>query len=295
MGKAQSYLSQADLSKPQTRIFWLPYRIVFTLLGSLGYTALLHITIASALTQPSATNTEAGKAATEVLMRPTLKSGSRGAEVTELQATLKLLGYYSSTVDGVYGQSTVAAVSQFQQAAGLGADGITGPATWNRLFPAVETPSTPPTPTTSGSVQAPAVATAASPSIANSSAASFPVPAGSSPAPSSVKPVTNSRPAVKPAPSSVTPKPGKTTTTPSPATAATSPNAPVVLPTLRRGMRGSAVVALQERLRSLGVFKGAADGVFGAETLTAVKAAQRSFRLEQDGVVGAGTWSALLR
>ncbi|MBC7972312.1 MAG: peptidoglycan-binding protein [Verrucomicrobia bacterium] len=60
-------------------------------------------------------------------------------------------------------------------------------------------------------------------------------------------------------------------------------------------MKGSAVVALQERLRSLGVFKGAADGVFGAETLTAVKAAQRSFRLEQDGVVGAGTWSALLR
>lgn len=294
MGKTQAYLSQADLSKPQTLIFWLPYRTVLTLLGSLGYTALLHVTTASALTQTNATNTEAGKGTTEVLIRPTLKSGSRGSEVTELQATLKLLGYYSGTVDGVYGQSTVAAVSQFQQAAGLGTDGITGPATWNRLFPAVETPSTPPTPAASGTVQAPAVTTAASPSIANSSAASFPVPAGASPAPSSVKPVTNPRPAVKPAPSSVTPKPAKTTTTP-PATAATSTNAPVVLPTLRQGMRGSAVVALQERLRSLGVFKGAADGVFGAETLTAVKAAQRSFRLEQDGVVGAGTWSALLR
>ncbi|MBW4690652.1 MAG: peptidoglycan-binding protein [Lyngbya sp. HA4199-MV5] len=60
-------------------------------------------------------------------------------------------------------------------------------------------------------------------------------------------------------------------------------------------MKGPAVIALQERLRSLGVFKGAADGVFGAETLAAVKAAQRKLRLEPDGVVGGGTWSALLR
>ena len=59
-------------------------------------------------------------------------------------------------------------------------------------------------------------------------------------------------------------------------------------------MKGSAVQSLQERLRSLGIFKGAVDGVFGAETLTAVMSAQRRFKLEPDGVVGAGTWSALL-
>lgn len=286
---------QASSSKSQTLNVRLLRRAVLSLLGmSLSYAAFVHVTAASALSQTSATSPDAGTAA-EVLMRPTLKPGSRGAEVTELQATLKLLGYYGGTVDGVYGQSTVSAVSQFQQAAGLGADGITGPATWNRLFPAVETPSTPATPTANGAAQAPAATNTASPSIANSSASSFPVPAGASPAPSSARPTANPRPAVKPAPSTVTPKPNKATTTPSPATATPSTNAPVVLPTLRQGMRGSAVVALQERLRSLGVFKGAADGVFGAETLTAVKAAQRSFKLEQDGIVGAGTWSALLR
>jgi peptidoglycan hydrolase-like protein with peptidoglycan-binding domain len=60
-------------------------------------------------------------------------------------------------------------------------------------------------------------------------------------------------------------------------------------------MKGSAVNALQERLRSLGVFRGAIDGVFGQETQTAVKAAQRKFNLDSDGIVGPATWSALLR
>jgi peptidoglycan hydrolase-like protein with peptidoglycan-binding domain len=60
-------------------------------------------------------------------------------------------------------------------------------------------------------------------------------------------------------------------------------------------MQGSAVTQLQERLRTLGFLKGAADGVFGAETLLAVKAAQTRFQLEPDGVVGAATWRALLR
>jgi N-acetylmuramoyl-L-alanine amidase len=48
-------------------------------------------------------------------------------------------------------------------------------------------------------------------------------------------------------------------------------------------------------LRALGFLKGAADGVFGAETDAAVKAAQRNFSLEADGIVGASTWSAILK
>jgi peptidoglycan hydrolase-like protein with peptidoglycan-binding domain len=69
------------------------------------------------------------------IVRPVLRSGSRGAEVTELQATLKLLGFYNNAVDGVYGKATIAAVTDFQQAAGLTSDGVVGTATWNRLFP----------------------------------------------------------------------------------------------------------------------------------------------------------------
>lgn len=60
-------------------------------------------------------------------------------------------------------------------------------------------------------------------------------------------------------------------------------------------MRGSAVSRLQERLRTLGFYNGAIDGVFGAETQTAVQAAQQKFNLEPDGVVGPATWTALLQ
>ncbi|MEG4503635.1 peptidoglycan-binding protein [Microcoleus sp. F6_B4] len=68
--------------------------------------------------------------------RPTLKLGSRGSEVIELQAALKLLGFYADTVDGIFSQSTARAVSQFQEAAGLPPDATVGQDTWNRLFPA---------------------------------------------------------------------------------------------------------------------------------------------------------------
>jgi len=78
-------------------------------------------------------------AQTGAIVRPALKLGSRGEAVIELQAALKLLGFYADTVDGIFSQSTATAVSQFQEAAGLAADGIVGQDTWNRLFP--QTPS----------------------------------------------------------------------------------------------------------------------------------------------------------
>lgn len=69
--------------------------------------------------------------------RPVLQMGSRGKDVSELQATLKLLGYYQGAVDGIYSEATAKAVSEFQTFAGLTADGITDSTTWNRLFPPV--------------------------------------------------------------------------------------------------------------------------------------------------------------
>jgi len=271
-------------------IDWLVQQAALSLLGlSCLSVALVPLMPATALSQTTGAVIETGRTTPEALLRPTLKPGSRGSEVTELQATLKLLGYYGGTVDGVYGQSTGAAVAQFQQAAGLNADGVAGPATWNRLFPASAE--------TAGAA-APVPAVNSPSSLPSSGSASFPTPSGVNPAPSSVTPAAKPQPAVKPA-SGTTPKPNKPATETRPAATNTSPNAStpesVALPVLRQGMKGSAVVALQERLRSLGVFKGAADGVFGAETLAAVKAAQRRFKLDPDGVVGGGTWSALLR
>ena len=67
-----------------------------------------------------------------------LAAGSTDESISYLQATLKLLGFYSGNVDGAYSQSTQEAVARFQTAAGIAADGIVGPSTWNKLFPAPE-------------------------------------------------------------------------------------------------------------------------------------------------------------
>ncbi len=69
---------------------------------------------------------------------PLLSIGSTGEAVSQLQATLKLLGFYQDGVDGTYSQSTLEAVAQFQVAAGISADGITGPSTWQKLLPEPE-------------------------------------------------------------------------------------------------------------------------------------------------------------
>lgn len=57
------------------------------------------------------------------------KYGSSGSEVTQIQTKLKRWGYYSGSIDGIYGSKTVSAVRLFQSKNGLKVDGIAGPAT----------------------------------------------------------------------------------------------------------------------------------------------------------------------
>ena len=59
----------------------------------------------------------------------TLKKGSRGSEVKQLQT---LLVYVAA--DGIFGEKTEAAVIAFQTAHNLTADGIVGPNTWRVLL-----------------------------------------------------------------------------------------------------------------------------------------------------------------
>jgi len=59
----------------------------------------------------------------------TLKPGDTGAQVRALQRVLTELGYSTGKIDGSYGPATKTAVSKFQQAHQLTADGIVGPAT----------------------------------------------------------------------------------------------------------------------------------------------------------------------
>ncbi|PSN17081.1 peptidase, partial [filamentous cyanobacterium CCP5] len=64
-------------------------------------------------------------------------------------------------------------------------------------------------------------------------------------------------------------------------------------PLLRLGAEGEAVSRLQRQLQALGFYQGSIDGIFGPRTEQAVKAAQESYELTPDGIVGPATWRAL--
>ena len=66
---------------------------------------------------------------------PTLRSGSRGVFVRYLQQKLLAKLYPVGTIDGIFGNATLAAVRAFQEENGLAVDGVVGPLTWARLTP----------------------------------------------------------------------------------------------------------------------------------------------------------------
>ena len=63
---------------------------------------------------------------------------------------------------------------------------------------------------------------------------------------------------------------------------------------LKRGSRNSAVLFLQKLLLSFLYPITSLDGIFGAETESAVRAFQNENNLDVDGIVGRNTWNALL-
>ncbi|SDF38264.1 zinc D-Ala-D-Ala carboxypeptidase [Lentzea fradiae] len=75
----------------------------------------------------------------------TLSQGASGEDVRQLQ--IRVAGYpgYGAVlgIDGSFGPATKAAVTRFQQAYGLGADGIAGPATFSKLYALQDNDCTP--------------------------------------------------------------------------------------------------------------------------------------------------------
>jgi peptidoglycan hydrolase-like protein with peptidoglycan-binding domain len=67
------------------------------------------------------------------MAEPTLKRGSEGQDVKDLQEALIELDFKPGEVDGAFGVFTESAVKAFQKWAQLEADGIVGPATWEAL------------------------------------------------------------------------------------------------------------------------------------------------------------------
>jgi len=68
----------------------------------------------------------------------TLRVGSKGAKVKELQKNLTKLGYKTKGTDGIFGKNTQSAVLAFQKAYGLKADGIVGSQTQNAITKALD-------------------------------------------------------------------------------------------------------------------------------------------------------------
>ncbi len=67
------------------------------------------------------------------MAEPTLKRGSEGQEVRDLQEALVALDFKPGKLDGVFGVFTESAVKSFQKWAQITADGIVGPETREKL------------------------------------------------------------------------------------------------------------------------------------------------------------------
>ncbi|MDQ0113139.1 spore cortex-lytic enzyme [Paenibacillus harenae] len=87
--------------------------------------------------------------AAETFSSATLKVGSSGKDVYELQGRLKYLGFYNGKIDGQFGSTTKNAVTWFQWKFGLKSDGVVGAKTKLKLWeatkawkPTADSPST---------------------------------------------------------------------------------------------------------------------------------------------------------
>ena len=64
-------------------------------------------------------------------------------------------------------------------------------------------------------------------------------------------------------------------------------------PLIKRGSKSNYVLIAQDDLNTLGYGTGGLDGIFGAQTETAVRAYQSQVGLTADGIVGCNTWRSL--
>ena len=227
---------------------------------------------------------------------PVLRVGSTGSDVSDLQARLVELGYYSGTIDGKYAAGTQAAVKEFQERNGLTADGIAGRQTQDLLY--------------SGSAQPKVISASAQAQsyvlLKNGSsglevrklqgrlaelgyyAGGVDGLYGDSTA-SAVKAFQRNNGL------SADGQAGAQTQTKLYSASARYANNPVnkgdpeQVRSLSLGMTGNDVYALQERLIELRYLTGVADGVYGPETQEAVAAYQRNNNLEADGMAGLAT------
>ena len=236
------------------------------------------------------TVTPAATSAPAAVESSLLKKGDKGDQVRVLQQKLIALGYLTGSADGIFGDNTKKAVMAFQSAKGLTADGQAGSATLAALDSASSASGTATSGTSTVTVsllkkgdtgdQVRALQTnlivlgyltgeadGQFGSATKSAVTAFQAASGLrtdgqagektlEAIASAVKAVSNAG-------------------------------------TLKKGSRGDAVRALQQKLIALGYLSGSADGIFGDSTTKAVVAFQTAKSLTADGVAGSATMAAL--
>ena len=243
-----------------------------------------------------------------------LQSGSTGKNVTVLQEALKELGFYSGVANGSYGATTAAAVKAFQKKNGIRQDGIASPEVQKMIFETkalnargqktwVNTlPNYAVTELRSGHkgdqvAQLQSALTAlgfysGSLNGVYDNATVNAVKKFQSAHSLTVDGIAGAKTLKLLTLLSVTAAPtAYVYATPAPAPTATPLTALNVV-VLRSGAKGLAVTQLQTRLMALG-YLSSADGVYGSQTVSAVKAFQQKNGLTADGVAGLLTQQVL--
>ena len=127
--------------------------------GVPAYVSAAYVRLASGASEGNAP--EASPSA-PVVLTGLLSQGSRGDAVKALQERLVALGFLKGGADGVFGPATKSAVTAFQRAKGLLADGIAGAQTLAALndeSASAPTPTPSHSPQSAGETQAPSAAT----------------------------------------------------------------------------------------------------------------------------------------
>ncbi len=239
----------------------------------------------------------------------TLRKGYQGDDVKSVQSRLKTLKYYSGSVDGKYGTGTMAAVSAFQAANGLHADGLAGTATYKILYSDAAVPysETVVTPTPASTVPSRTLRSGDSGDDVKNVQTRLKALGyytgtvdgkyGSGTVAAIVTFQTQNGLKADGAAGSGTysvlfsdsaKEHTKTETAAPTATPVATPSR-----TLRSGDTGDDVKSLQTQLKSLGYYTGTVDGKYGSGTVSAVVAFQKNNNLTMDGVAGSGTYKVL--
>lgn len=231
---------------------------------------------------------------------PVLRVGSTGSDVSDLQARLVELGYYTGTIDGKYSAATQSAVMEFQSRNGLTADGVAGRQTQDLLYSGAAQPKT-----VSASAQSGGYVLLKQGSSGlevrklQGRLAELGYYAGGVDGLYGESTVNAVKAFQRNNGLSGDGQAGEQTQSKLYGSSARYANNPVATAdpeqarSLSVGMTGNDVYALQQRLIELRYLTGVADGVFGQETMEAVAAFQRNNNLTADGVAGLSTLKKL--